>query len=142
MKLTVSGAEDLRPTDFATRHQMGLIAKTQQTTIDPYCAIDVDEVPVARTLTKPKTFRPVWNEDFVTEVHSGQNIGLTIFHDAAIPPDEFVANCSIAFEDIADKHLSDIWVWICFYIHLPCWLPAIEYIKKVFYLCVDRNEVK
>lgn len=127
MKVTVSGAEDLRPTDFATRHQMGIIAKTQQTTIDPYCAIDVDEIPVARTLTKPKTFRPVWNEDFVTEVHSGQNIGLTIFHDAAIPPDEFVANCSIAFEDIADKHLSDIWVWICFYIHLLCSLLVARY---------------
>lgn len=112
MKLTVVEAEDLRPTDFATRHQVGIIAKTQQTMIDPFCAIDVDEIPVARTLTKPKTFKPVWNEDFSTEVHSGQNIGLTIFHDAAIPPDEFVANCNIAFEDIADKQLSDIWVRI------------------------------
>lgn len=112
MKLTVVEAEDLRPTDFATRHQVGLIGRTAPSVVDPYVSIDVDDVTVARTQTKAKTSKPAWNEDFTTEVHSGQSIGLTIFHDAAIPPDEFVANCSIAFEDIVEKSTSDIWVCV------------------------------
>lgn len=35
-----------------------------------------------------------------------------MFHDAAIPPDDFVANCTIAFEDLAhrDKEQQDFWV--------------------------------
>ena len=110
IKLTIIEAEDLRPTDFATRHQVGLIGRTVPTVVDPYVSIDIDDVTIARTTTKPKTSKPTWNEDFTEEVHSGQNIGLTVFHDAAIPPDEFVANCTIAFEDIVDRSSSDIWV--------------------------------
>lgn len=81
-------------------------------TIDPYVSIDIDDVTIARTTTRGKTASPKWRETFTEEVHSAQNIGLTIFHDAAIPPDEFVANCSIAFEDIVEKITSDIWVCI------------------------------
>ena len=77
---------------------------------DPYLAIDVDDVPVGRTQTRLKTLSPVWNEDVSADIHSGQCIGFTVFHDSAIPPDEFVANCSVAFEDIASKKISDIWV--------------------------------
>ena len=110
LKLTVVEADDLRPTDFATRHQVGLIARSTTTVVDPYVSIDIDDVTFARTTTRVKTAKPSWNEDFTTEIHSGQNIGLTVFHDAAIPPDEFVANCSISFDDLVDKSTSDIWV--------------------------------
>jgi novel protein kinase C epsilon type len=79
---------------------------------DPYIAVDVDEVPLARTQTKPKTLAPVWNEEMNSQVQNGQSIGFTVFHDSAIPPDEFVANCTVAFEDLAAKNKSDIWV--CF----------------------------
>lgn len=89
---------------------MGLITKSQQQLLDPYISIDVDDTLLGRTTTKQKTLKPVWNEEFTTEVRNGQNICLTVFHDAAIPPDEFVANCNIAFEDIVDKKTSDIWV--------------------------------
>lgn len=43
---------------------------------------------------------------------NAKNIGLTVFHDAAIPPDDFVANCTIPFEDLAhrDKEQQDFWV--------------------------------
>lgn len=81
-----------------------------QSVIDPYVKVDVDDISVHRTQTKPKTARPIWNEEFSTEVHSGQNIGFTIFHDAAIPPDEFVANCTVAFEDIVERKSNDFWV--------------------------------
>ena len=65
-----------------------------------------------RSTTKPKTFDPTWNEYFIHEVHNAKNIGLTVFHDAAIPPDDFVANCTIPFEDLAhrDKEQQDYWV--------------------------------
>ena len=108
VKLKVCEATDLRPTEFATRHQMGL--NKTSAAIDPYIAIDVDETHVARTTTKQRTVKPVWNEDFTTEVHNGQAIGLTVFHSATIPPDEFVANCTVALEDLHGKSASDIWV--------------------------------
>lgn len=62
--------------------------------------------------TKPKTFDPVWNENFVHEVHNAKNLSLTVFHDAAIPPDDFVANCNIPFEDMMQrqKEQQDFWV--------------------------------
>lgn len=40
------------------------------------------------------------------------SLGITVFHDAAIPPDDFVANCTIPFEDLMlrDKEATDFWV--------------------------------
>lgn len=80
--------------------------------IDPYVSIDVDENHLDRSTTKPKTFDPVWNEYFVHDVQNAMTLGLTVFHDAAIPPDDFVANCSISFEDLLnrDKDAADFWV--------------------------------
>ncbi|ELU08618.1 hypothetical protein CAPTEDRAFT_99905 [Capitella teleta] len=107
MKLKIYEAVDLRPTDFATRHQVNRNLQL----IDPYISVDIDEVPYARSTTKQKTFKPSWNEEFTVEIHNGQSVGLTVFHDAAIPPDEFVANCTIALEDlVGKKEPSDIWV--------------------------------
>ena len=111
IKLKICEAVDLRATDFATRHQVG--SQKNISMIDPYISVDVDDVPVARTTTVQKSAKPSWNEDFSTEVHNGQTIGLTVFHDAAIPPDEFVANCTIAFDDLSGKLSSDIWVRGC-----------------------------
>ncbi|XP_048732224.1 calcium-independent protein kinase C-like isoform X2 [Ostrea edulis] len=105
MALKICEAHDLKPTDCSTRHQ---IAKGAQL-IDPYISVDVDDNEVARTTTKTKTLTPVWNENFTTEVHNGRTLGLTVFHDAAIPPDDFVANCSIPFEEIKEK-ANDLWV--------------------------------
>lgn len=69
-----------------------------------------------RSTTKAKTFDPSWNEIFIHEVNNAKNIGLTVFHDAAIPPDDFVANCTIPFEDLAhrDKESQDFWVSVNF----------------------------
>ncbi|CAH1792083.1 unnamed protein product [Owenia fusiformis] len=111
LKIKVCEASDLKPTDFATRHMVGSFKNIQSMQlIDPYVAFDIDEVAIARSTSKQKTFKPIWNEEFETEVHNGQIIGLTIFHDAAIPPDEFVANCLIPFDAVHDKTQSDVWV--------------------------------
>ncbi len=122
LRLKILEAQDLRPTDFATRFG----SKSLQL-IDPYIEVDVDEVHVAKTTTKFKTFKPVWNEEFNSEVHNGQTIGLTVFHDAAIPPDEFVANCSVAFEDLISQQSADIWVRI----HHTCIVALIFYINRL-----------
>ncbi|XP_052767110.1 calcium-independent protein kinase C-like isoform X2 [Mya arenaria] len=109
MKLKICEAVDLRPTDYSARFSMGASKKEEEKpALDPYIAFDVDELHVARTTTKVKTSKPVWNEDFTAEVHNGQAFGLTVFHDAAIPPDDFVANCSLSFQDL--KSQSDIWI--------------------------------
>ncbi|XP_074655655.1 calcium-independent protein kinase C-like isoform X2 [Tubulanus polymorphus] len=107
VKVKICEAVDLRPTPFATRHAVGGSKNSQL--LDPYISIDIDDVHIAKTTTKGKTFKPVWNENFVYDVVNGQSIGVTVFHDAAIPPDEFVANCSLPF-DVLSKQASDIWV--------------------------------
>lgn len=108
VKIKICEACGLRPTDFQKRHMA--FGKPDDQPIDPYVMVDVDENHLDRSTTKPKTFDPVWNEKFETEVSNAINLGLTVFHDAAIPPDDFVANCSIPFEELAHKDHSDIWV--------------------------------
>lgn len=113
---------------------------TDDQPIDPYVSIDADEHHLDKSSTKPKTFDPVWNESFTHEVHNVSryvyqlahnsvvpqistyraifdifkccSLGITVFHDAAIPPDDFVANCTIPFEDLMhrEKDATDFWV--------------------------------
>lgn len=82
--------------------------------LDPYVLLHVDQNRLNRTTVKQRTFDPVWNETFVNEVQDATMLGLTVFHSAAIPPDDFVANCSIPFEElvIRDDETSDFWVCI------------------------------
>lgn len=111
MKLTVCEATDLRPTDCATRHPVGPVLTKMLQTIDPYVAIDVDDDQIARTTSKQKTYRPLWMEDFPpTDVHCGHHLGFAVYHDAAIPPDVFVANCTVAFEDFSPGLPCDVWL--------------------------------
>ncbi|CAG9789574.1 unnamed protein product [Diatraea saccharalis] len=111
VRLRVCEATGLRPTDFQKRHNM-TFGKPDDQPIDPYVSIDADEHHLDRSSTKPKTFDPVWNETFTHEVHNVTSLGITVFHDAAIPPDDFVANCTIPFEDLMhrDKDAMDFWV--------------------------------
>lgn len=66
-----------------------------------------------RSTTKPKTFDPNWNEYFIHEVTNAKKIFLTVFHDAAIPPDDFIANCTIPFEDLAHRNKEQQDFWVC-----------------------------
>ncbi|CAH1637989.1 unnamed protein product [Spodoptera littoralis] len=111
VRVKVCEATGLRPTDFQKRHNM-TFGKPDDQPIDPYVSIDADEHHLDRSSTKPKTFDPVWNETFIHEVHNVGSLGITVFHDAAIPPDDFVANCTIPFEDLMhrDKDATDFWV--------------------------------
>lgn len=109
LNIKICEATELKPTEFATRHQ-SVVGKAQPQLIDPYVSIDVDEIHINRSTSKPKTFRPVWNESFTSEIHDAKTLGLTVFHDAAIPPDDFVANCNLYFEELVARPHSDIWI--------------------------------
>ncbi|KAK6056800.1 hypothetical protein COOONC_05689, partial [Cooperia oncophora] len=69
------------------------------------------EYHVGKTLVRPKTNEPRWNEEFVADdVHSGRAIGFTVFHNCVMPPDDFVANTRIPFDDLKIGSTNDIWV--------------------------------
>jgi novel protein kinase C epsilon type len=83
-------AENLKATDYSTR-----IFQNSGFLLSPYVNIDVDDAPVGRTVTKQRNQNPIFNEEFKTEIQCGKVLNLTVFHDSALPPDEFVANCTV-----------------------------------------------
>ncbi|XP_062320525.1 protein kinase C epsilon type [Osmerus eperlanus] len=110
LKIKICEALDLKPTAWSLRHAVG--PKTPTFLLDTYIALNVDDSRVGQTSTKQKNNSPTWNDEFVTEVHEGRKIELSVFHDAPIGYDDFVANCIIQFEDIlqnGSKHFED---WI------------------------------
>lgn len=113
IRVKICEASGLRPTDFQTRHQFG---KPDDQPIDPYVSIDIDDNHLDRSTTKPKTFDPIWNEYFVHDVVNASTLCFTVFHDAAIPPDDFVANCNISIEDLMsrEKDAGDFWASILY----------------------------
>ncbi|KAL0969039.1 hypothetical protein UPYG_G00221880 [Umbra pygmaea] len=98
LKLRIGEAVDLKPTTFSLRHSV-MFNKTAPT-LDPYIVIKVDEYKIGQTHTKQKTNMPTYNEEFCLNVNDGKHIELAVFHDAPIGYDDFVANCSIQFEDL------------------------------------------
>lgn len=122
LKITVGGAKGLELTNFMTRHDLDAVTgqKKVETTLDPYIAIDVDEVAIERTSTKAKTKEPTWNETFTTEMlRNASVVGFTVWHDATMPPDDFIANCKVSLSDLIEKEdqtLHDLWVSF----PLPC----------------------
>uniref|UniRef100_H3CWX1 Protein kinase C n=1 Tax=Tetraodon nigroviridis TaxID=99883 RepID=H3CWX1_TETNG len=109
LKIKICEALELKPTAWS-RHAVG--PKNQSFLLDTYIALNVDNCRVGQTATKQKTNTPTWNDEFTTEVHDGHKIELSVFHDAPIGYDDFVANCTIQFEDILNngsKHFED---WI------------------------------
>ncbi|XP_065153392.1 protein kinase C epsilon type [Paramisgurnus dabryanus] len=110
LKIKICEALDLKPTAWSLRHAVG--PKTQTFLLDTYIALNVDDFRVGQTSTKQRTNSPAWHDEFVTEVHDGRKIELSVFHDAPIGYDDFVANCTIQFEELLhndSKHFED---WI------------------------------
>uniref|UniRef100_A0A914W9H9 C2 domain-containing protein n=1 Tax=Plectus sambesii TaxID=2011161 RepID=A0A914W9H9_9BILA len=107
-KIRVVEAKDLRPTEWSKRFNSSTTGG-QQPLLDSYVNVDCDEYHVGQTATKPRTSAPNWSEDYTAEVHNGKVLGFSVFHDCALPPDDFVANCRIPFEDLKIS-TNDIWV--------------------------------
>ncbi|TRY88742.1 hypothetical protein DNTS_029674, partial [Danionella cerebrum] len=110
LKIRICEALHLKPTAWSLRHAVG--SKTQIFLLDTYIALNVDDFRVGQTSTRQRTNSPAWHDEFVTEVHDGRKIELSVFHDAQIGYDDFVANCTIQFEELLHngrKHFED---WI------------------------------
>jgi novel protein kinase C epsilon type len=106
IKVKVIEAENLKATDYSKR-----ISFNSNMLISPYVQMDVDEEHnVGRTLTKVRNVQPTFNEDFSIQVKDGRVLNCTIFHDSALPPDEFVANCSINLHEFKGKENADTWI--------------------------------
>lgn len=110
LKLRIVEATDLKPTEAAVR-----LPGNRKTTIDPYVSIAIERgVPQClKTTSKSKTCSPVWNEDFTADVQGGQALSIAVFDDRPLPPDEFVADCTISFDDMMGQTVSDVWVCNC-----------------------------
>lgn len=70
---------------------------------------------------------------------NARNINLTVFHDAALPPDDFVANCIIPFEDLmqSESSVPDLWVSNSVYIDcnefdFPDWFTFYNITNNIF----------
>ncbi|XP_054616642.1 protein kinase C epsilon type [Dunckerocampus dactyliophorus] len=109
LKVRVCEAVDLKPTPWALRHAVG---KSGSFLLDPYLALNLDQTRLGQTATRTKTNSPAWHQEFCTEVHEGRSLELSVFHDAPIGYDDFVANCTIQLEDLLQngtRHYED---WI------------------------------
>uniref|UniRef100_A0A7N8XUR9 Protein kinase C n=1 Tax=Mastacembelus armatus TaxID=205130 RepID=A0A7N8XUR9_9TELE len=109
LKVRVCEAVDLKPTPWALRHAVG---KSGSFLLDPYLALNLDQTRLGQTATRTKTNSPVWHQEFCTEVREGRSLELSVFHDAPIGYDDFVANCTIQLEDLLQngtRHYED---WI------------------------------
>uniref|UniRef100_A0A665TF45 Protein kinase C n=1 Tax=Echeneis naucrates TaxID=173247 RepID=A0A665TF45_ECHNA len=109
LKVRVCEAVDLKPTPWALRHAVG---KSGSFLLDPYLALNLDQIRLGQTATRTKTNSPAWHQEFCTEVREGRSLELSVFHDAPIGYDDFVANCTIQLEDLLQngtRHYED---WI------------------------------
>uniref|UniRef100_A0A668AJE0 Protein kinase C n=1 Tax=Myripristis murdjan TaxID=586833 RepID=A0A668AJE0_9TELE len=98
LKIRIGEAVDLKPTTFSLRHSV--IFNKAPPNLDPYIVVKVDDYKIGQTHTKQKTNTPTFNEEFCLSVNDGKHIELAVFHDTPIGYDDFVANCTIQFEDL------------------------------------------
>lgn len=98
LKLRIGEAVDLKPTTTSLRHSV--IFNKAHSALDPYIVVKVDDFKIGQTHTKQKTNMPTFNEEFCLNVSDGRHVELAVFHDTPIGYDDFVANCTIQFEDL------------------------------------------
>ncbi|XP_001627685.2 calcium-independent protein kinase C [Nematostella vectensis] len=103
LKLRIFEAIELKP---AAKAHWGV----KLTTIDPYLLVKVDDVQIAQTTSKTKTFTPVWNEEFIVEVENGRDLEFAVFHNAVMPPKPFIANTTVSLEEVIKSGSSEIWI--------------------------------
>ncbi|CAL8071006.1 unnamed protein product [Calicophoron daubneyi] len=107
LNVRIFEAAELKPTACATRHSIRPAAKLSEL-LDPYVTIDVDDIAVGKSSTKSRTNTPQWNEDISAELSYAQRLTFTVYHDAAIPPDDFVAIVELLMRNV--KSGEDVWL--------------------------------
>ncbi|XP_035466384.2 protein kinase C eta type isoform X3 [Scophthalmus maximus] len=98
LKLRIGEAVALKRTTFSLRHSV--IFNKGPSALDPYIVVKVDDYKIGQTHIKQKTNAPTYNEEFCLNVNDGRQIEMAVFHDTPIGYDDFVANCTIQFEDL------------------------------------------
>ncbi|CAH8494805.1 unnamed protein product [Dicrocoelium dendriticum] len=107
LRIRIIEASDLKPTACATRHSIRPTAKLCEL-LDPYVTVDVDDIAIGKSSTKSRTNTPQWKEDIYAEVSYTQQLTFTVYHDAAIPPDDFVAIVELAIRNVRSG--EDVWL--------------------------------
>ncbi|PAV61198.1 hypothetical protein WR25_06836 isoform B [Diploscapter pachys] len=106
VRVRVVEARALRPTEWSRR-----FSQNETAALDCYVNVDINEMAIGKTTVRPKTVEPKWNEEFTaSDVDAGRVVGFTIFHSCVMPPDDFVANTKVAFEELKIGQINDIWV--------------------------------
>eukprot|EP00794_Sanderia_malayensis_P020248 gene20248-22231_t len=80
------------------------------TTIDPCLQVNIDDENIAKTVAKSRTFSPFWNEEFTATLHNARNLNMTVFHNAVVGPDLFVANINVPLQEIIEEGQPDLWI--------------------------------
>ncbi|CAM9915563.1 unnamed protein product [Lampetra planeri] len=109
LRVRVREAAELKPTPWSLRHSA---LNQQRPLLDPYVALNVDDLHVGQTQTRQRTSCPRWDEEFVTQVCEGQRMELAVFHDTTIGYDDFVANCTISFEELLQSESLHFESWV------------------------------
>jgi novel protein kinase C epsilon type len=104
-RIKVVEADSLKATDYSTR-----IFQTSGFLLSPYINLDIDDMPIGRTVTKHRNQNPIFNEEFQIDIHTGTKLNFTVFHDSALPPDEFVANSSVLLHELKMTGGNDLWI--------------------------------
>uniref|UniRef100_A0A8K9UF09 Protein kinase C n=1 Tax=Oncorhynchus mykiss TaxID=8022 RepID=A0A8K9UF09_ONCMY len=110
LKVRVCEAVDLKPTPWALRHAGG--KNSSSFLLDPYLTLNLDQTHLGQTCTKNRSNSPAWNQDFTAQMTDGRKLEMSVFHDAPIGYDDFVANCTIQLEDILQNGSTHYQAWV------------------------------
>eukprot|EP00092_Neocalanus_flemingeri_P021150 GFUD01022924.1.p1 GENE.GFUD01022924.1~~GFUD01022924.1.p1 ORF type:complete len:664 (+),score=141.22 GFUD01022924.1:113-2104(+) len=75
--------------------------------LNPYVNIQIDEIDVAKvgigTSAQKHTLNPTWNH-VCDEIYVdfGEMISFTVYHNAVVKPDDFIANCNIPISSLLE----------------------------------------
>uniref|UniRef100_A0A8C7IL32 Protein kinase C n=1 Tax=Oncorhynchus kisutch TaxID=8019 RepID=A0A8C7IL32_ONCKI len=105
LKVRVCEAVDLKPTPWALRHAGG--KNSSSFLLDPYLTLNLDQTHLGQTCTKNRSNSPAWNQ-----MTDGRKLEMSVFHDAPIGYDDFVANCTIQLEDILQNGSTHYQAWV------------------------------
>jgi novel protein kinase C epsilon type len=116
IKVKVIEATDLQLTNYSVRLGSVFAPKTLQ----PFVKIDSDEINLDRTSNQQRGQDPVWDEEFTVQIQDASVLTFTIFHDAILPPDVFIADCNISLEHILNASESNepVDFWVSFFAYI------------------------
>lgn len=103
LKLRIFGAKELKP---APKSHWGV----KLSVINPYLLVKVDDVQIYQTSSGTKTLTPVWNASCDANIENGHKLEFTVFHNSVMPPDPFIANSSVLFEEVMKTGQTEFWV--------------------------------